>query len=405
MIKAKINLLLVQIRLFFFGKNKREIIQKFLLALIVLFALISVGFLLWINHMDFKNAMVKQGQVQLLSIARSEAQSIEKYILNINRELEILATEYPIHASFLTGRGKQQYSRFLDSSYRNIEKLVDGIYLINQRGVIIDASPYREGVVGRDLSYLPDVNYVMNNYESYTSKIFKTPSGQQVIASLQPIFESGKFIGMIRAVILMEKINLLLGHINDIDKVHAVVIDKRQTLLSYPDIRYIGKDILSIKNNVSKGKRDLKFENILFRVRSRQAGAGVVNFLSLGYRPRNVKSLIAYTPIRVEDNLWSMIVVMDYNVIAAPINKNIRDNFFLAGLLCLLFTFLVGYIYRGQQKKAELAITAASLNIINKQLHLELDERRRIEKELHESLHARRKPPGQAEEPDNKKSS
>jgi len=400
--KLKLRELFASVRLYFFGRNKREILQKLLLVLIVFFALISVGFLLYVNHVDFKDAMIKQGQVQLLSIARSEAQSIENYILNINRELEILASDYPVHSGLFANRRNNDYAKFLNSSYRNIEKLVDGIYLIDVQGTVIEAAPHREGVIGKDLSYLPDVNYVLNNYQSYTSKIFKTPSGQQVIASLQPIFKSGKFIGMIRAVILMEKINLLVSHINQIDRVHAVVIDNRSTMLSYPDIRYIGKDISTVMSMVTGSRKNSGLDSILYKVRSGQEGSGVIDFLSLGYKPRAIKSLIAYTPIRVEENLWSLIVIMDYDVIGAPINKNTRDNFILAALLCLLFTFLGGYIYRGQQKKSELAITAASLNIINKQLHLELDERRRIEKELHESLHAKRKPQNAPGEPDKK---
>jgi hypothetical protein len=39
-------------------------------------------------------------------------------------------------------------------------------------------------------------------------------------------------------------------------------------------------------------------------------------------------------------------------------------------------------VYRTQRKKDRLAISETALNIINKQLHLEIDERKRIEKEF-----------------------
>jgi len=368
--------------------------KKMALYLVIAFVLVGTGYLAWLNHNDFEKAMVDETQGQLLLIAKSEAQSIEKYILDIHQELEILSSNYAIRKSIAERYNQDNntaYHASLEDSYKDVEKLVDSIYLIDAAGLAVDVSPFKEGIVGEDLSQLPDVRNILANQQAYTSQAFKSSSGAQVIANLHPIFENGKFIGLLRALISIERINSLISHINQGEKGYAFIIDNNATLLSYPDESYIGKSILAVLGQKLPSFVPSELKRITGKMNAGREGVDVFPFLLAGQKPKIVKTLIAFSPVRINSELWSIAVAMDYNAIAAPINRNARDNLVFTGFVLLVFATLSLFFYRAQKEKERLAITAQACNIINKQLHLEIAERKHIERMLHNSLGERKK--------------
>jgi len=101
--------------------------------------------------------------------------------------------------------------------------------------------------------------------------------------------------------------------------------------------------------------------------------------------------LVAFTPIHIGNNIWSIAVAMDQDVISGPINRNTRDNLIFTGFVFLIFFVLGELYYRTQKKRDKLLISEATLNIINKQLHLEIGQRKKIEENLQNSLKSRRR--------------
>ncbi len=344
-----------------------DVAKRAIILVIVAVVVAGVGYLAWQNHDDFGKIMVEQAQAQLLITAKSEAQSIESYIANIHTELEILASEFVICRIIRKKYNKTtnpEYCAAMENSYKDVEKLVDAIYLIDSQGVVINASPFNEGIVGKDFSAMPGVKGVLKSHRPYTGPVFKSFSKGLALALIHPVFENGEFIGMLRAVMPLERINSLIGHINQ-DKIYALLLDGNNIILSYPDAGYIGLDVNGISGESVFNRSE--FRNVLKKVNSGEQGA---------------EGLFAFVPIRFGSNAWSIIVAADYGLIAGPVNKNAKDNLITVGFVFLVFVFAGIMLYRIQKKRAQLSISARALDIINKQLHLEIDERKRLEEEL-----------------------
>lgn len=366
-----------------------NLFRKTIFYVVILFILGAVCALAWLNHNDFKKTMVKLAQSQLFTIARAEAQSIEKYIKDIYQELEIVSSDYAIR-KLLSGKENggmsNEYKRYLEKSFRDVEELVDVIYLIDANGKVVDVSPFRASIVGKNISEISEAKFVLGKKEFYTSSVFRTSSGKLVIANIYPIFDEGNYLGFLRADILLERIDSLVSHINQGDTRYAFLLDSSATLLSYHDTSYVGKNIGSLLNEKLTMSDLPELKRIAGRMASGKEGMDMFAGVSSEALPKTEKILLAYAPIRIGSTVWSIAVAMNYDAISGPINRNTRDNLIFAGFVLLIFLILGISFYTAQKKKDELAISEAALNIINKQLHLEIGERKKIEERLERSL-------------------
>ncbi|MCX6340607.1 MAG: cache domain-containing protein [Candidatus Aureabacteria bacterium] len=368
-------------------KTMQTVIRCFLGAAVAA-SLGGFGYLVWLNHSDFEHAMVVQTQQLLLTLARAQAQSLEKHIGDIQQKLYILATSTVFHRSFKerflgdTDRGHAA----LEDSYRDVKRLVDAIYLIDTHGMVMGCSPQREGEAGKDISQVPDVAIALVSRRPCISTVFRQPSGALALAILQPVFEGDAFTGVLRAVLSIERIHNLCRHINLGESIYAFVLDGSGMFMSYPDDSLLGKDMATAMHEKFPGldmamlKREVRF------MEKRSEGMGIAPLPSDGIGPSITSALIAFAPIRIGANVWSMAVAMDYGAISGPIHKNIRDNLLFVGFVFLIIGVLGAALHRVSRRRIELVTSTKALHIINRQLHLEIDERRKIEKALHDSL-------------------
>lgn len=334
--------------------------------------------------------MINQAQQQLVIIAKSEAQSIEEYITDIQQELEILSTASDIQKAIK----EEAIFEPLEDSYKDVKKIVDSIYLIDAKGLVIDASPIKESIVGQDFSSIADIKSVLINRQPCISRVFVSSLEEKSIAILQPVYDDQKeFTGILRAVIPIKRINQLATHINQGERGYALVIDKDANILSCRDLDYVGKNMLTILDKYFQQFNLSNLKNVISEMENRKEGADVVNFLSPGYNPKIVKMIVAFSPINIGKDNWSIAAVMNYDAISGPINKNSRENIIFSGFVILIFVFLGISFYRIEMEKSELEIKRTALNIINKELHVEIGERKRIEDELYKSLRKAKEEP------------
>lgn len=319
---------------------------------------VTLGIIIYLsrqNHNNFEKSIVNLAQSHLLLIAHSEAQSIEKYINNIQQELEILSSQKTIQRNIFqnyTPEAKEDFS-YLDDSYKDVGGLVDSLSLIDAKGTVRYVSPFKEELISQDLSGVPDIKMALGNHRIYTGEIFKMPPDMQVFTLDQPVFQGGEFIGLIRAVIRIDKINDLVKHINEGENRYAFLIDKRGDVLSYPAFCCLGMNVSEvIKGDTSESCR-LKIKEFIGRLKNGQDGAGIYSFSAAGYNPKNTETLVAFSPIHINDNTWSLVVAASYNSIAGPININGRDNVVFAGFVSLLFIIAGWIFYQDQKKRAD----------------------------------------------------
>ncbi|MDD5246741.1 MAG: cache domain-containing protein [Candidatus Omnitrophica bacterium] len=371
------------------SERKSNLIKTMIFIMAAFFVLGGIVYLAWLNHDDFKRVMIQEAESQLSIIAESEAQSIEKYIGEVQEELESLSGDYAVRRAISAGVGLGQQADFkplLNNSYRDVERIVDAIFLLDANGIVKDVAPSGLELIGSDLSGQPDVRGLFARRRPYSSEIFNSHTGNKVISVLYPVFAEGRLIGGLRAFISIERVNDLLMHINKGKHVYSFLIDRKCSFISYPNKNYIGQNVAVILSQTSSDYNKTEFRHIISNMSKGNKGTAILDFLAQDDSTKTVKTIMVFAPIRFGTELWSIAVAMDYDAISHPINRNMRDNIFFMLFVLMVFVFL-GYIYfREQRRRSELSVSARALGIINKQLHLEIDERKRIQRSLQDSL-------------------
>jgi hypothetical protein len=369
----------------------KEFIKRNYFYLAIILILLVFAYVTWLNHTYFETSVINQAKHELLSLDQSLAENIEKNIMDIHREMNQISLDTVVLENLKTHENNNY--ELLRDSYKDLEKFVDSIYLIDGKGKVIDSIPSKEEM-GKDLSRISDVRMILNNHQAYTSEIFLTPQGEQAIATVHPILENGEFIGLLRTIIKIQRLNNLVMGLNEKGKRFALILDKRFNILNFPDAGYIGKNIISVLKEKISEQGLIEFRGVLEKI---QQGQGVgqtetLRFFSPWNENNFNNAIIAFTPLYINDSeSWTVLLVMNYNLVGVPINRNAAINFLFA-LCAISLLLLLGMVfYREEKKKAEMDISATAMDIINKQLHLEIKERRQIEEELQKTLQNKRR--------------
>ena len=281
---------------------------------------------------------------------------------------------------------KNEYFEPLEDYYKGLRALADRVYLIDSNGNVAYRSPFSAEIVGKNFSDKEDIKEALTHHKASTSRVSKSVYGEIIISNLYPIFKDGKFIGLLRAVILLERVDELTKHLNQGQEIYSFVIDDKGDLLSYPDKSYIGKNILIVINEKFPNFDSLELKGIVSKMTEGKEGKIIIKYLSRGIKPKITDTLVAFAPIDVGNNIWSICVAMGYGVISASINTNAKDNIIFAGFVLLILLSLVILYFKAERRRYLNDISASALNIINKQLHLEIKERKCIEEELRECI-------------------
>ncbi|MEI8349531.1 MAG: cache domain-containing protein [Candidatus Omnitrophota bacterium] len=355
----------------------------------IVFVLLAITvYLAWVNHSNFEDAMITQAHNQLFLIAKSQAQSIEEHMGDIYEELSITSQQPAVH-DFLKQKTQRSSTAaresLLSAAYKDIQKLTDSLCLLNAEGIVVDAMPVGIISVGDDLSSLAEIKSITMQPQAVFSNVFKLTNGKLAIAYTYPVIDQGRFIGSLRTVIVLERIQRLVDHINRIGKIKALVVGSGQTLIVYPDSQYVGKNFTSVIKE--RAFRSGSFDPAMLaeKMSKGEEGKGVV-YCFFDQVAHIEKNLIAFIPIHLGKEVWSIAAFMPYQEIAGPIHRNVLDNILFVGLILLIFVIVGTVIYIMQQKKVKLEVETLALNIINRQLHSDISERKRIEEEFYKSF-------------------
>jgi len=177
-------------------------------------------------------------------------------------------------------------------------------------------------------------------------------------------------------------IDKLIQHINDEERFTTFVMDNNHIILSDPVKRHIGKDIFEVGKEVLDAKELSELNAFVGKLNSNNSGTAILLFPSRDQKPKKEMKLFAFAHLQRQNGLYSVVVTERLSALIGPLNRNLRDILVLIGLFFLVF-LVFGYIfYRNQKKKIQMETTSRALEIINKQLHCEIDDYRCIKKSL-----------------------
>lgn len=172
------------------------------------------------------------------------------------------------------------------------------------------------------------------------------------------------------------KIKELITNINRLENVFAFVVKDNADIVDYPYEGYVNKNILALTKDKLPDPDRIKLNSIIEKANSGGQGSELLSFFSEDKEPKIVKVLMAFTPIHIGVSRYSVIVVMEYSVIEKIVHKNAMQNLIFMGFACLMLIIFGWIFYRIHREKDKLALKELTLNIINKQLHSEIDQRK-----------------------------
>jgi hypothetical protein len=177
-------------------------------------------------------------------------------------------------------------------------------------------------------------------------------------------------------------IDRLIQHINDEETFTTFVMNNKHIILSDPVKRHVGKDILEVGKEVLNEQELSKLNAFMERLDSNDSGTATLLFPTKDDLPKKEMKLFAFAHLQGKNGLYSVIVTERLSALTGPLYSNLRDVLVLIGLFFLIF-LVFGYIfYRIQKKKFQMEITSRALEIINKELHCEIDDYKSVDKRL-----------------------
>jgi len=186
-------------------------------------------------------------------------------------------------------------------------------------------------------------------------------------------------------------IDKLIQHINDEERFTTFIMDNKHIILSDPVKKHVGKDILEVGKEVLNTRELYMLNAFIEKLDSGGSGTAILLFPTKDEKPKKEMKLFAFAHFQGKNGLYSVVVTERISALTGPLHRNLRDVLVLLGLLFIVFLAL-GYIfYRIQKERIQTETTSRALEIINKQLHCEIEDYRCIERNLKDNKGKTRK--------------
>jgi PAS domain S-box-containing protein len=342
---------------------------------LVILGIIFVGVMVYVgftDHIKFKSYIVNQNKNFMLKSAESIAKSIIYYIQEHVDQLQMGSRDSHFRDNIFGDLNKIKGSTEIDPVKALYEINIgdfDAIYAIDHKGTVLHRHPLREGAIGDDYSEKPGFKYASEFQKTYLSKVFKANSGKYAVSITVPVLDNGRFIGVLRWLVESERIfrNFLAYHDQDAEAVW--LIDSDGKIISHPVKYHVGNNYLKIHKIKYPDVDWSELENIIGSLTTGKSGVSLFNYHSI-YEKSSLaeKKLIAYAPIRVNNQLWAVGIIKNYADITGPIDENAKNTALQIVALSLVFGGLGYSFHRMQKKKAILETEADNLREITKTL-------------------------------------
>jgi PAS domain-containing protein len=325
-----------------------------------------IGYFSISNHYKFEETIISQTHNQLLTTARSISASLRDHTAILSRTLTIISENRALQASLRTW--DPRHSRFDGTLLSDIvqahEKDADLLQIIDRRGRVV----YQYATTGspeaplENLAEQQDVARALRLKVPSVSEPFRSAEGELVFTTTQPIFaraEGGEFVGLARWVIKVDTMTAqFVSNVRIGESGYAQVLDGSGNLLSTPNQSQIGRSVLEQSRKLFPERDFEAFSHILSGMKAAQEGTATADLGSVGQEgdARVSRKLIAYSSIPLGDQVWSVLLLLDYSEVAGPIRASALENLLFS--VCVIGTILAAGRRYFQLQKQLVAVQA-----------------------------------------------
>ena len=372
--------------------NSNWFLDRYKIIFLIVMVLLTsaVCYLGRVNAQDFEETIVKRTEDQMLVIAKVETVHIQRMIESIQTGLTLLSKEPTVMNALINDEFAQNpdlSDKYVPeiAIYKYLKNYVDAIYRINAKGIVQNRTPWKDRPPA-DYSKKPGVSAVLKDHKPIITDTFRTSSGKDCISVCCPVFDSNRFVGVLRAVVYLDTFRKCLEDCRISENGYAFMIDSQGKVASHPSDKVIGVDPVEYLQGLFPAQDFSSFQTVVQEMVAGKQGNSTFDAIWVDdQEPKIVRKLCAYSSVEIEGKVWSIAVVIGYDEIAAPIlahNRNIYLGVGLAVLIMLAAGICFSVMYRRTTRLKLQAQSAEQLKQINSYLQSQIEERKIAEARL-----------------------
>ena len=326
---------------------------------LIIGGLVAIGLY---SYYSAEKAMAEQFNRQQLVLAQQAARGMEIYLADLRRTTTLL-TRLPEAQDLKGGGGRRDPTEALRALYQSFGGGIDFLFWIDNQGSLESTYPQDrlKEMVGNKFDFQPYFQEVRLTGKPLVAHV-SPPSGEEPsrgqlppfgsILISSPIFRDAQFVGILGCGLDFKKIYERFVHPTQFGvQAGSWMINHEGRLIAHYDPSLLGKDAFTARKERDP---DLSSERIdrIMKEKMLAGKAGMDEYVSgwhMGERGK-IKKLIAYAPIRLDGQVWSVAVVVPYSEVTHVVWGSFQHS---AVLILIMACTLLGGTYLGHKINQE----------------------------------------------------
>jgi len=326
---------------------------------LIIGGLVAIGLY---SYYSAEKAMAEQFNRQQLVLAQQAAQAMEVYLADLRRATTLLA-RLPEAQDLKGGEGRRNPTEALQALYQSFGGGIDFLFWIDNQGSLESTYPrdrLRE-MVGKKFDFQPYFQEARLTGKPLVAHV-SPPSGEEPsrgqsplfgsILISSPVFRDAQFAGILGCGLDFKKIYERFVHPMQFGvRAGSWMINQEGRVIAHYDPSLRGKDAFTARKERDP---DLSSERIdrIMKEKMLAGKAGMDEYVSgwhMGERGK-LKKLIAYAPIRLDGQVWSLALVVPYSEVTHVVWGSFQHS---AVLILIMACTLLGGTYLGHKINQE----------------------------------------------------
>ncbi len=295
------------------------------------------------QYFSAEKAVAEQFNTQQLMLAQQAARGIESYLAEI-QEVATLLTRDPEVRSFARGISPQT----LKDLYKGFHGKIHFLFFCDPRGSLRSAFPKEnfhqmlgEPLYGQD--FLDQARargkpLIRTVSTSADSSAIREGRSFEVVLIIAPIYRGATFLGIMGCGLDISKINqVFVNSIRSGVTGGAWMINSEGRFIAHDDPTMIGKDAFAACK-ARDGRISTEKIDRIMREEMLKGKTGKDEYVSGWHRGKReeTRKLIAYAPVQVDEQIWSIAVVCPYSDVTHVVWGSFRNSAWLLGIMAIV---------------------------------------------------------------------
>jgi len=168
--------------------------------LIVPFVIAALSYLFYTSYKDVKDRTLNEFNNEQFILAKQASRGLESFFIYYQRELLFLSGLS--YVSELTDQGKDLLADF----YKCHSDQIEGITLVDSKGILKYTFPLNNGAIGQNISIQPHIKNIIETQKPTVSDVFTSVQGFRTVAYHVPIIVNNVYKGSLAILIPVHKL-------------------------------------------------------------------------------------------------------------------------------------------------------------------------------------------------------